>query len=135
MAKSGASSALMREMGYISEQEVCALIGVTTATLRNRQCSGNAPPAYKVGKRKLFKRLDVELWIARRVNRRGRAAPRNSLAMVWPAKHCASAESARGTTRRWRLSPRPRDCGHGYAHTRDFEQEAQLKQRKREARA
>jgi len=64
--ESSMSSPLMREMGYLSEQEVCSLIGVTTATLRNRQSSGDAPPAFKVGKRKLFKRIEVERWIARR---------------------------------------------------------------------
>jgi predicted DNA-binding transcriptional regulator AlpA len=65
----GAPVALMREMGYLSEIDVSALLGITTATLRNRQASGDAPPSSKVGKRRLYRRADVERWIARRVTR------------------------------------------------------------------
>jgi predicted DNA-binding transcriptional regulator AlpA len=59
------AAALLRELGLLEEQEVCAILGVTVATGRNRQATGKFPPHYSVGKRKLFKRVEVEAWIKR----------------------------------------------------------------------
>ena len=48
-------SAVRRALGYVESHDVAALLGITTATLKNRLSIGTAPPTYKVGNRHLFK--------------------------------------------------------------------------------
>jgi len=64
--KATPTAVLRREMGYISEAEVSALVGVTPATARNRQSAGSFPPAYKIGREKLYRIDEVDAWIRRR---------------------------------------------------------------------
>ena len=56
---------LRRELGYLTEQEVCELLGYTLARFRVRQSQGAAPPHFKVGAKKLFKATEVDAWISR----------------------------------------------------------------------
>jgi predicted DNA-binding transcriptional regulator AlpA len=58
--------ALRRELGYIEEAELFALIDVTKGTGRNRQAAGSLPPRYKVGRKNFYKLSEVEAWIRRR---------------------------------------------------------------------
>jgi len=62
--------AIRHELGYLSESEVCALLGFTLERFRVRQSQGDSPPFYKIGKGKLFRPADVDAWIKRqRVSR------------------------------------------------------------------
>lgn len=63
-------AAVRNALGYVGEQEVCVLLGISTPTLRNRLSIGTAPPSYKVGNKHLFKVSELDAWIRRRrVNR------------------------------------------------------------------
>jgi predicted DNA-binding transcriptional regulator AlpA len=63
-------STVRKALGYVGEQEVCGLPGISTPTLRNRLSIGTAPPSYKVGNTHLFKVSELDAWIRRRrVNR------------------------------------------------------------------
>lgn len=57
---------LRQSLGYISEPEAAGLIGITVATLRNRESAGLAPPHYKLGREKLFRIEEVDAWVRRR---------------------------------------------------------------------
>ena len=61
-----AAAALRRELGYITNRELFALLGIGQGTGRNRQSAGSLPPHYKIGRDKLYKLVEVERWIARR---------------------------------------------------------------------
>ena len=64
-------SAVRRALGYVGPDDVAALLGISTATLKNRLSIGTAPPSYKVGNRHLFKASELDAWIRRRrVDRR-----------------------------------------------------------------
>jgi excisionase family DNA binding protein len=57
-------------LGYVGQEEVAVLLGISAPTLRNRLSLGTAPPSYKVGNRHLFKVSELNAWITRRrVNR------------------------------------------------------------------
>lgn len=60
------AATLRAAMGMVTESEVCALLGITLGTARNRQSAGDFPPHYSVGQAKLFKLAEVEAWIKRR---------------------------------------------------------------------
>lgn len=60
------AAALRRQLGYITDVELFALLGIGAGTGRNRQSAGTLPPHYKIGKEKLYKLVEVERWIARR---------------------------------------------------------------------
>jgi predicted DNA-binding transcriptional regulator AlpA len=60
------AAALRRQLGYITDVELFALLGIATGTGRNRQCAGSLPPHYKIGRDKLYKLAEVEAWIKRR---------------------------------------------------------------------
>ena len=60
------SAALRRELGFITEAEFCALVGISVPTARNRQSKGTLPPHYRLGSNKLYKLAEVEAWIRRR---------------------------------------------------------------------
>lgn len=53
-------------LGYVGEQEICALLGIQPLTLRNRISMGKAPPSFKVGNEHLFDAAEVQAWIRRR---------------------------------------------------------------------
>jgi len=57
---------LRRELGFITESELFALLAIAQGTGRNRQAAGTLPPHYKLGKEKLYKIPEVEAWIRRR---------------------------------------------------------------------
>jgi hypothetical protein len=58
---------LRRDLGYWTEDEVCAFLGVNKKTLRNRQSITEAvPPHYRAGREKLYKVAEVEAWVKRR---------------------------------------------------------------------
>lgn len=65
-AKMDSAATLRAAMGMVTESEVCALIGITLETARNRQSAGDFPPHYSVGRKKLYKLAEVEAWIKRR---------------------------------------------------------------------
>jgi predicted DNA-binding transcriptional regulator AlpA len=74
MAKKAATpdaNSLRKEMGYITEPDVAAILGISLLTLRNRQSAGSVPPHYKIGKTKLYRVSEVEAWINRRAYKRG----------------------------------------------------------------
>lgn len=58
-------TALRRELGYITDGELYALLGIGPGTGRNRQSAGKLPPHYKIGRDKLYKLAEVETWIRR----------------------------------------------------------------------
>jgi len=60
------AAALRRDLGYITEVEFCALVGISVPTARNRQSAGSLPPHYRLGSKKLYKLSEVEAWIRRR---------------------------------------------------------------------
>ena len=65
-APSPDAAALRQKLGYITEDELRALLGVSLGRLRNRQSAGDVPPRYKVGRDKLYKLSEVDAWIRRR---------------------------------------------------------------------
>jgi predicted DNA-binding transcriptional regulator AlpA len=72
---------LRKDLGYISEEDFRALLGVTLDTFQNRQYKGGLPPAYKLGREKFFRLTEVEAWIARRrVTRATELASRSAAA-------------------------------------------------------
>lgn len=56
---------LRKDLGYISEDDFRALLGVTLETFQNRRYAGDLPPVHKLGREKLYRIVDVEAWIAR----------------------------------------------------------------------
>jgi predicted DNA-binding transcriptional regulator AlpA len=61
---------LRRELGYISEEALAGLLGVTVPTLRNRAAAGTLPPKYKLGRASVYRLAEVEAFIRRRrINR------------------------------------------------------------------
>jgi predicted DNA-binding transcriptional regulator AlpA len=60
------AAALRRQLGYITAEELFALLGIALGTGRNRQSAGSLPPHYKIGREKLYKLAEVEAWIKRR---------------------------------------------------------------------
>ncbi|HEV2037113.1 MAG TPA: hypothetical protein VGQ96_00790 [Candidatus Eremiobacteraceae bacterium] len=57
---------LRRELGYITEDSLAGLLGITTATLRNRAAAGSLPPRYKLGRESVYRLAEVESFIKRR---------------------------------------------------------------------
>ncbi len=66
-----AAAELRTELGYVEESVVAALLGVALATLRNRAAAGTLPRRYKLGKKSVYRRSEIEAWIARRGVDRG----------------------------------------------------------------
>jgi predicted DNA-binding transcriptional regulator AlpA len=64
--KAADAASLRRELGYITDDELYGLLGISQGTGRNRQSAGRLPPHYKIGREKLFKLSEVEAWIRRR---------------------------------------------------------------------
>lgn len=64
-ARSLDAAPLRRELGYITESELFALLDIAPGTGRNRQAAGTLPPHYKLGNQKLYKVPEVESWIRR----------------------------------------------------------------------
>ena len=60
------AAALRRDLGFITDAELRALLGLEIGTARNRQSAGSLPPHYKIGRDKLYKLTEVEAWIRRR---------------------------------------------------------------------
>jgi excisionase family DNA binding protein len=48
----------------LSIEEVCAKIGVSIRTLRTLIQTGQAPPSYKLSRRRLFPEAELERWLA-----------------------------------------------------------------------
>lgn len=51
---------------WLDSVQVRALLRVKRQTLYNWRCLGTAPPAYRVGRALLWRRRDVEEWLAAR---------------------------------------------------------------------
>lgn len=58
---------------YLTVDEVAALLRTTPAGVYNLRHRGAAPPAARVGRRLLFRTVDVERWFD---ERRGSGGPR-----------------------------------------------------------
>jgi predicted DNA-binding transcriptional regulator AlpA len=73
MKRPGAARAreLRKELGYISEEDFRALLGMTHKSFQNRRYAGDFPPVSNLGREKLYRIVDVEAWIARRREQRG----------------------------------------------------------------
>jgi predicted DNA-binding transcriptional regulator AlpA len=54
-----------QQLGFIPEDELFALLGISLGTGRNRQSAGTMPPHYKVGRKKLYLISEVGAWIRR----------------------------------------------------------------------
>lgn len=51
-------------MKWISIEQMANEIGLSKRTLQNRLSNGSAmPPSYKIGKRRMFRRDEVDAWI------------------------------------------------------------------------
>ena len=57
---------LRSQLGYISEEDFRALLGITHESFQNRRYAGGFPPVHNLGREKLFRLTVVEAWIARR---------------------------------------------------------------------
>ena len=57
---------LRRQLGYITEEALAGLLGVTVSTLRNRATAGSVPPRYKLGNESVYRLAEVESFIKRR---------------------------------------------------------------------
>lgn len=57
---------LRRKLGYITEESLAGLLGVTVPTLRNRAAAGSLPPRYKLGRESVYRLAEVESFIKRR---------------------------------------------------------------------
>jgi hypothetical protein len=76
MAKSLARgrAALLQQMGLLTDEQLCVLLKISPATLRNRRSTGTAPASSKVGNEHLTKVSDVETFMQRkRVDNSARA--------------------------------------------------------------
>ncbi len=52
-------------MKWISIEQLANEFGLSKRTLQNRLSNGSAmPPSYKIGKRRMFRRDEVDAWIA-----------------------------------------------------------------------
>ena len=60
------SADLRRELGYITEEALAGLLGITVPTLRNRAAAGSLPPRYKLGRESVYQLAEVESFIKRR---------------------------------------------------------------------
>ncbi len=70
--KASDAESLRSRLGYISEDELFALIKVAKGTGRNRQSAGTLPAHFKVGREKLYLLSEVNAWIRRkRVQKNG----------------------------------------------------------------
>jgi predicted DNA-binding transcriptional regulator AlpA len=66
---------LRRELGYITEEALAGLLGITVPTLRNRAAAGSLPPRYKLGRESVYRLAEVESFIKRRRVARGAPDP------------------------------------------------------------
>jgi hypothetical protein len=57
---------LRRELGYLSDSELAAFLGIGVPRLKNRRIAGDAPPSSKVGNENLTAIKDALTWVARR---------------------------------------------------------------------
>ena len=57
---------LRKDLGYISDEDFRALLGVTHETFQNRRYAGDLQPVYSLGRAKFFRLTEIEAWIARR---------------------------------------------------------------------
>jgi excisionase family DNA binding protein len=60
------SDALLKRFGYVSEEDVARLLGVTVKTLKNRRHS-DLPEFVKSGRRRLFKEASVQTYLEQHV--------------------------------------------------------------------
>ena len=58
--------ALRRELGFLSDPELAAVMRIELGTLKNRRSRGDAPPSSKIGANHVTKIADLEKWIASR---------------------------------------------------------------------
>jgi hypothetical protein len=65
-ANQRAKAGLRERLGYLSDGQVAAVLGVAIATLRNRRSRGDAPVSSKVGVEHLTTQSDLHAFIARR---------------------------------------------------------------------
>lgn len=57
-------------MDTMTISDVSRLLHITEESARNRISAGHAmPPSFRVGRRRLFLRSDVERWLAERIDR------------------------------------------------------------------
>lgn len=57
-------------MDTMTISDVSKLLHITEESARNRISAGQAmPPSFRVGRRRLFLRVDVEQWVAERITR------------------------------------------------------------------
>lgn len=50
----------------ITERQLAELLNVDPATLWRWRQRGEAPPSYKLGRRRLYRRDEIERWVASR---------------------------------------------------------------------
>ena len=60
------SHALRKQLGYLDDPEVAAILGIGVPMLHNRRSAGDAPVSAKVGAEHLTRIDDVHAYIARR---------------------------------------------------------------------
>lgn len=61
----------MQEDEYLTTAEAAAIVRRPGSTLAYWRYMGEGPPFAKIGKRVLYRRVDVEEWLARQFTRRG----------------------------------------------------------------
>lgn len=58
----------------LDDKEVAALLKQRPQTLAGWRCDGRGPQFLKVGRRVLYRRVDVQIWLAGQIVRPGEAA-------------------------------------------------------------
>lgn len=56
----------MTDREFLSTEELAALLGIPTATVRYWRHTGSGPSGFRVGRAVRYRRSDVESWIAER---------------------------------------------------------------------
>ena len=67
------SAALRKQLGYLSDPQIAAVLGIEVPTLRNRRSRGDAPVSSKVGDDHLTRIEDLHAYVARRRSARAAA--------------------------------------------------------------
>lgn len=57
------------EEGYLTVPELASELRVPVQTIYSWRTRGRCPKGYRVGRRLLFRRADVQEWLARRADR------------------------------------------------------------------
>lgn len=58
---------LRRDLGILSERDLCALLEVKTTTLRAWRADASGPMFTRLGQQIFYRRDDVQAWIAKRL--------------------------------------------------------------------